>query len=131
MGSTLVKTATALILLEWQRRSLAHRRHGRDRVDRGPLTYTGTVFAALGVFTALVVDELSRRDWRAVAPRAVIVAVVGALQVPYLIHQAAHRFRAPAMSAVTGSVGGIVRGTKPLRLAASGAADTYAVTYIP
>ena len=46
-----------------------------------------TVFAALGIFAALLVEEGMRRDWRAVWRRALVVAgVIGALQVPYLIH---------------------------------------------
>jgi len=131
MGSILARMATALVLLDWHRRSLAHAAITAAIAWSAVHSYTGAVFVALGVFTALVADELSRRDWRAVASRAgLIVAVVAALQVPYLLHQAAQRFSHPAMGAVTGSLGGILRGTSPLRLGASAAAYTHAVTYI-
>ena len=131
VASTLVKTATALILLEWPRRSRLRAGVTAAIAWGAVQTYTGTVFAALGIFAALLVEDGMRQDWRAVWRRALVVAgVVGALQVPYLIHQAAHRFSAPAMSAVTGSLSRIIRGQEPLRLAASGARYVKAVDFI-
>ena len=131
VASTLVKTATALILLDWPRPSLARTGVTAAIAWSAVQTYTGTVFAALGIFAALLVEDAVRRDWRAALRRGLVVAgVIGALQVPYLIHQAAHRFREPAMSAVTGSISGIIRGKEPLRLAASGARYVKAVDII-
>jgi hypothetical protein len=131
IGPILARTATALILLGWHRRSLAHTAITAAIAWSAVHSYTGAVFVALGVFAALVADEIFRRNWRAAAARAgVVVAVVAALQVPYLLHQAARRFSEPAMGAVTGSIGGIVTGRNPLRLEASADVFTQAVAAI-
>ena len=131
VASTLVKTATALILLDWPRRSLVRTGITAAIAWAAVQTYTGTVFAALGIFAALLVEDALRRDWRAAWRRGLVVAgVIGALQVPYLVHQAVHRFGDPAMGAVTGSISDIIRGKDHPRLAASGARYVKAVDFI-
>lgn len=131
VASALARTATALILLGWHRRSLVHVAAIAAIAWCAVQTYTGAVFVALSVFAALLVDEAVRRDWRAAVSRASIIAAVAALlQVPYLVHQVTHGFRQPAMRAVTDSIAGVVSGSSPLRLAASAAAYTHAVAFI-
>jgi hypothetical protein len=131
VASALARIATALILLGWHRRSLAHVAAIAAIAWCAVHTYTGAIFVALSVFAALLAEEIIRRNWRAALSRsAIIAAVVGLLQVPYLVHQVAHGFSQPAMSAVTDSIAGVARGSNPLRLAASAAAYTHAVAFI-
>jgi hypothetical protein len=131
VGSTLAKTATALILLNWHRGSLVRSGVTAAIAWSAVQAYTGTVFVALGIFAALVVEECVRRDWRAAWQRGLVIAgVVGALQVPYVIHQVAQGFSHPAMGAVTYSITSIMRGHDHLRLTASAAAYAHAVSYI-
>ena len=88
VGSILAKAAMALILLDWQRGSLARVGITAAIAWSAVHAYTGTIFVALGIFAALIVNEAVRHDWRAVWRRGlVIVAVVAALQVPYATHQ--------------------------------------------
>jgi hypothetical protein len=125
MGSILAKTATALILLDWHRRSLLRVGVTAAIAWSAVHAYTGTIFVALGIFAALLVDQCIHREWREALRRGLVIAgAVGALQLPYAIHQVARRFSDPAMGAVTGSIAGIMRGSDHLRLAAS--ADYYA-----
>jgi hypothetical protein len=120
VGSILAKAATALILLGWHRRSLARVGVTAAIAWSAVHAYTGAIFVALGIFGALLVDEFMRRDWRAAWRRGLVIAgVIGALQIPYLIHQVAERFSDAAMGAVTGSLTSIMRGDDHLHLAAS------------
>jgi len=131
MGSILAKTATALILLDWHRASLARAAMTAAVAWSAVHAYTGSIFVALSVFAALVVDECVRRDWRAVWRRGLaIVGVVAALQVPYAIHQLSNRFGDQAMGAVTTSLGRVLSGGEQLRLASSAASYAEAVSYI-
>jgi hypothetical protein len=131
VGSILAEAATALILLDWHRRSLVRVGVTAAIAWGAVQAYTGTIFVALGVFAALLVDECVRWDWPAAWRRALVIAgAVGALQVPYLIHQVTQRFSHPAMGAVTGSLTGIMRGNDHLRLAASAAQYAHALTFI-
>jgi hypothetical protein len=131
VGSILAKTATALVLLHWHRRSLVHAGVTAAIAWSAVHAYTGAIFVALGIFAALVADEVVQRNWRTALRRALVVAaVVGALQIPYLVYQATQRFDRPAMGAVTGSIAGVLRGSNELRVSASAAAYTHAVAFI-
>jgi hypothetical protein len=83
VGSTLAKAATALILLDWHQKS-----RWRTGITAGIAwcavqAYTGAVFVALGVFTALIAGPLSRGDRRTAYRNGAIVAgIVALLQVP-------------------------------------------------
>jgi hypothetical protein len=114
MGSTLAKAATALILLDWHRRSAAHAAVTWAVAWCAVQAYTGAVFVTVAVCAAAIADPFLRGD-RKLATRnvLVIVAVSAALQLPYLAHQLSHRFADPAMDAVTGSVGRILTGAEP------------------
>ena len=131
VASALARTATALILLDWHRRSPGHVAAIAAIAWCAVQTYTGALFVALSIFAALLVDEAARRNWRAVVSRAwVVAAVVALLQVPYLVHQATHGFSQPAMRAVTDSIAGVAGGRNPLRVAESAAAYVHAVAFI-
>jgi hypothetical protein len=131
IGSLLARAATAMILLDWQRRSLLHVAVIAAVAWSAVHAYTGVIFATLGVFAGLLVDPCVRRDWRAAWRRGLVIAgVVGALQIPYLVHQIAGRFTQPAMAAVTGSLGRILGGDEPLRLAQSAAFYAHALDTI-
>jgi hypothetical protein len=131
VGSILARTATALVLFEWHRRSLAHTAVTAAIAWSAVHAYTGAIFVALGVFAALLVEEGVRRNWRGAIPRAcAIAAIVASLQLPYLIHRAASGVGQPAMGAVTSSIAGVARGRNPLRVMESGAAYVHAVGFI-
>lgn len=131
VGSILAKAATALILLDWHRRSLVRVGVTAAIAWSAVHAYTGAIFVAISIFAALLVDECVHRDWRAAWRRGLVIAgAVGALQVPYVIHQVAQRFSDPAMGAVTGSITGIMRGNDHLRLATSAAYYAHALTFI-
>jgi hypothetical protein len=131
VGSILAKAATALILLDWHRRSLAHVGITAAIAWSAVHAYTGTIFVALSIFAALIVNECLRRDWRAVRQRAlVIVGVVAALQVPYVIHQLSNRFSDAAMGAVTYSIARVMSGGEGLRVAKSAVFYAQALTSI-
>jgi len=105
MGSALAKMATALVLLKWPERSARGVAVAAALAWCAVQAYTGAVFVAVGVFTALLAPPFARRDWTAVRRNAgIIVLVVAALQVPYALHQFSSRFADSGMSAVTGSV---------------------------
>src|SRR5439155_9140973 len=109
-GSTLSKIATAMVLLDW------YDRPWRVAVIAAVAwfavqAYTGAIFVAVGVFTALVIDPIMQRDRTTAYRTAIVIAVVIAvLQVPYAVHQVSTRFRDSAMDAVTGSVARIAAG---------------------
>ena len=111
MGTTLAKTALALLLLNWHRRSLRHLAVVAAVAWASIHAYTGAVFVALSVLLALLVDEWQRMGRRqAVMAATTIAGVICALQVPYVIHQIATRFDHPAMGAVTGGITEILAG---------------------
>jgi hypothetical protein len=131
VGATLAKAATALILMDWHRGSLVRTGITAAVAWSAVHAYTGTIFVALSIFAALLVDVCIRREWRALWQRSlVIVGVVAALQVPYAIHQLANRFGDRAMGAVTHSIAGVVSGAEQPRLAASADAYRDALTLI-
>jgi hypothetical protein len=131
VGSILAKAATALILLDWHRRSLVHAGVTAAIAWSAVHAYTGAIFVAIGVFAALVADDVVHRHWRSALRRAAVAAaVVGGLQIPYLVYQATQRFDHPAMGAVTGSIAGVLQGSSQIRVSASAAAYTHAVAFI-
>jgi hypothetical protein len=120
VASALGKFAVAAILLGWHRR-------GPERVAAiaalawaGVQVYTGAIFVTVGVFAALLAEPVVRRRWReAVRTASVVLAVVAALQVPYVVHQVQQRFADPAMGAVTGGVSRILAGEASPEIAKS------------
>ena len=111
MGEMLTKTATALVLLNWHRRSSFHLALVAGIAWSSVHAYTGAVFVALSVLFALAVDTwIQRGRVAATVAVGVIIGVVAGLQVPYLIHQFSERFADPAMGVVTGGVSDILAG---------------------
>lgn len=112
LGSTLAKAATALVLLDWPRKSATRVALTAALAWIAVHAYTGAIFVAVSVFAALIVDPFVRGDRRAAARNAwIIAAAVAILQVPYLAYQLSHRFSSSAMGAVTGSLQRIVTGS--------------------
>jgi hypothetical protein len=111
IASAFGKIAIALIFLRWDRSAL-----WRVAVIAGIAwcavhVYTGAIFVTAGVFAALLAGPIGRRDWPMLGRRAaVIVAVVVALQIPYMLHQFRTGFQAAAMGAVTGNVRAVLSG---------------------
>ena len=131
VGSTLAKAATALILLDWHQRSALRTGITAAIAWCAVHAYTGAVFVALGVFTALIADPLRRGDRRtAVRNGAIGAAVVALLQVPHLVHQLGNRSDDSGMTAVIGSLGDTIAGRTPIRLAESVRAYTFALEYL-
>ena len=131
VGSILAKAATALILLDWHRGSLARVGITAAIAWSAVHAYTGTIFVALSIFAALVVNECLRRDWRAVQQRSLVIAgVVGALQIPYAIHQLSNRFSDAAMGAVTYSIARVMSGREGLHVTKSAVSYVQALTSI-
>lgn len=131
MGSILAKTATALILLDWHRGSLAQVGITAAIAWSAVHAYTGAIFVALSIFAALLADACVRRDWPTVWRRGFVIAgVVVALQVPYAIHQLSTGFSDSAMGAVTDSLKTVLSGRANVRLATSAAYYAGALTTI-
>ncbi len=112
MGSTLAKAATALVLLDWHRQSIARAAITAMLAWTAVHAYTGAIYVAVSVFVALLADPFTRGD-RALARRnlVIIAATVVLLQLPYVAHQVSNQFRDAAMGAVSGSVGRILSGS--------------------
>jgi hypothetical protein len=109
LGSTLAKAATALVLLDWPRKSATRVALTAALAWVAVHAYTGAVFVAVSVFAALLVEPFVQGDRRVTARNAwIIAAVVAVLQLPYLAYQLSHRFSTSAMGAVTGSLRQIV-----------------------
>ena len=131
MGAALAKLATALVLLDWPRRSMTGIAVTAALAWSAVHCYTGAVFTALGVFTSIVAGRLAgghRTD--AVRAALAIAAVVLALQVPLIVHRFASPSSTPAMGAVTSSVGQIVSGQAKPQFAGSWAGFAGAFTFI-
>ena len=131
MGAALAKIATALVLLGWPHRSLTGVVVTSAIAWSAVHCYTGAIFATLGIFAAIAAGWLARGD-RAGALRSVasIAVVVAVLQIPIVIHQRSAPLEAPAMGAVTGSLGRIVSGEARPDLARSWAGFSAAFTFI-
>lgn len=131
VGSALAKMATALVVLRWPERSVAGVAATAALAWCAVQSYTGAIFVAVGVFTALLAGPFARREWVALWRNAGVIAIVVALlQVPYGIHQLSTRFTDSGMSAVTGSVGGILMGREHPEFAKSWTGFTNAFTFI-
>jgi len=105
VASALGKMAIALVLLDWHRRGVARVALIAALAWSAVQVYTGAVFVTVSVFAALLMDPIAHRNWAGVRRSvAAIAAVVGMLQVPYLIHQIQNRFGDRAMSHVTEGV---------------------------
>jgi hypothetical protein len=120
IGSTLAKLATALVLLDWSRRSVLAVAVTGAVAWSAVHAYTGAVFVALGVFVALVGGPSAQRDWQKARRNALIIAgVVILLQLPHAVHQISTGFSDSAMGIVTSSVLSILSGGEPLQLGSS------------
>ena len=134
MAAVAIKTATALVLLGWPDRSLV-RAGGTAAVAWTSMHCNlPAVFPVIGIFLAIIVPPLLRRDYRAGGLRALTVAlVVLVLQLPYLAH---HIWRdaggggGGGVAAITESLGGVIAGSEPLRLSASATSLAHAVNRI-
>ena len=112
VASALGKMAIALMLLDWHRRGAARVALIAALAWSAVHVYTGAVFVTLGVFAALLIDPMARRNWAGVRRSAAAMAVVvGALQMPYLMHRVQTRFSDRAMGEVTGGVWRILTGS--------------------
>jgi hypothetical protein len=131
VGSTLAKAATALVLLDWHQRSSIRTGFTAAIAWCAVHAYTGAVFVALGVFTALAADPLRRGDRRTAWRNGlIVVGVVALLQVPWILHQLWNQDADSGMSAVIGSLGDTITGRTPIRLADSVHAYTFALEYL-
>jgi hypothetical protein len=131
MGSALARLATALVLLERPQRSSFGVALTAAVAWCAVQSYTGAIFVAVGVFTALLADPFARGDWVVLRRNAGIIAVVVLLlQVPYAVHQIASRFSDSGMRAVTGSVGKILTGRERPQFGASWAGYIEAFNFI-
>ncbi len=111
MGTMLAKAATALVLFDWHRRSIARASLTAVLAWTAVHAYTGAIYVAVSVFVAMLVDPFFRGDRHQARRNLAIVAVtIGLLQLPYLAHRLSSQFRADAMGAVSGSVGRILTG---------------------
>ena len=110
MGSTLAKAATALVLLDWPAKSSAKVALTAALAWSAVHAYTGAIFVAVGVFAALVLEPMTRRD-RPTALRnaALIAAAVVILELPLLVFEMSNR-GPEAMGAVTDSLRQIATG---------------------
>lgn len=112
VGSTLAKMATALILLDWHRRSPAAVALTAALAWSAVHTYTGAIFVTVSVFCALLADPFARGNRGQVRQNALLIAIaVALLQLPYVVHQVSTRYADSAMGAVTGSVWRILSGS--------------------
>ena len=103
--SILAKIATALILLDWHRGSLARVAVVALVAWSGVHSYTGAVFVAAGVFAAVLAPALAGRQWAEALRRgAVVAAVVALLQAPWAVYRLTADGAAPVMGVVTGSL---------------------------
>ncbi len=131
MGSILAKMATALVLLDWHRRSLGRVSLVAAIAWAAVHAYTGAVYVALAVFSAMVMPGVIEKAWRDVLTRAAVVAgVVAVLQLPYVVHRLSSRDGTPAMGVVTGSVGQVLTGRADARLTESVTGYVNAVSFI-
>ena len=111
MGAALAKVATALVLLDWHRQGVVRMGVCVGVAWCAVHAYTGAIFVAIGVFVAILLVPVSRRDWTsAMRGAGVIAAVVACLQLPYFVHRIAGDFSTSAMGGVFGSVERILSG---------------------
>jgi hypothetical protein len=131
MGSTLAKVAMALVLLNWHGGSAFRIALIAASAWSAVHAYTGAVFVAVSVFTALLAEPLVRGEWRAARRSAVIIVfAVALLQLPYVAHRVSARFSDSAMGAVSGSVAQILSGQERPQIAKSVAGYAAAFRFI-
>jgi hypothetical protein len=131
VGSTLAKLALASVLVGWYRASGMRAAITAALAWAAVHAYTGTIFVAVSVFVALILEPLLSKDWRAAGRRVlVVVAVVLTLQIPYAVHQVRSQFSDSAMGAVTDSVTQILTGQASPELSTSLNGFVQAVDYI-
>ena len=131
MGTALAKIAMATILLDWHRGSHLRALAAAAVAWSAVQAYTGAVFVAVGIFTAMLADPLIERDWRLTWRNVLAIAVaVAFLQLPYVAHQITHRFQDQAMGAVTDGVTRVLSGERPPEVAKSIDGYVDAVRYI-
>src|SRR5258706_2284882 len=92
-GTALEKIAMALVLRGWREQSRAGVVVTAAVAWCAVQSYTGAIFVAVGVFTAILALPFLKRD-RAMSWRnaAIIVIVVAALQIPHAVHQVSTKF---------------------------------------
>jgi hypothetical protein len=128
MGTALAKIAVAWVLLDWHRRSAIHAGVMAAVAWASVHAYTGAIFVVIGVFAAITLDPIVKRDRAMAARNAVaIVAAVILLQLPYAAHQLLYGFRDRAMSAPIGSAASVLTGERPPEIAKSVAGFLEAV----
>ncbi len=131
MGSALAKTAMALVLLGWHRGSTAHVAVTAALAWSAVHAHYGSIFVAVSVFVAILVEPLARRDWNGARRGAAVIAIVVVLlQVPYMAHRLSDRSGDNAMGIVSNSVGQIVSGSARPELGKSVAGYVDAVHFI-
>lgn len=131
MGTALAKVAIAAVLLDWHRGSAFCAAMAIAATWSAVQAYTGAVFVAVGVILAFLVDPLARGDHRMLKRNLIVSSlVVVLLQLPYAIHQITHRFDAPAMGAVTGSVARVLSGRDSPEIRKSVDGYVSAITYV-
>ncbi len=131
MAAIAIKGATALVLLGWHDRSLPH------IAATAALAWTAVhcnlpaVFPIIGIFAAIMLPPVLRRDARAVWQRAsTVAAVVLVLQLPYLAHRIWIDPGGGGIEVITASLGQILVGTEALRWSDSAASLGRAVNHI-
>lgn len=130
-GSTLAKAATALVLLDWSRKSATRVALTAAVAWIAVHAYTGAIFVTLSVFAALFLDPFVRGERRAAALNASIVAaVVALLQLPLLVHELSNRAGNAAMGAVTDSLQRIATGNALPEITKSVRSYAAAVNFI-
>jgi hypothetical protein len=131
MGSILAKIATALVLLDWHRRSVARVSVVALVAWSAVHSYTSAVYVATGVFAAILAPALASRRWAEALRRgAVIVAVVALLQAPWAVYRLTADGAAPVMGVVTGSLMEVVAGDASPRFDLSLASYVNAFSFI-
>lgn len=133
MAAVATKSATALVLLGWPERSLAHAGVTAALAWTAMHCNLPAIFPIVGIFAAIVAPPLLTRDYRGGAIRAATVAlVVMVLQIPYLAHQIWREADGggAGVSAITESLWQVLGGSEPLRLSQSAASLAHAVNRI-
>jgi hypothetical protein len=129
-GSTLAKAATALVLLDWPRKSAIAVGVTAAIAWSAVHAYTGAIFVAVGVFAALLADPFMRGNRPTAIRNASIIAIVVAiLQLPLLAHRLSDR-GARAMGAVADSLLRVATGEALPEASKSVAGYAAAVNFI-
>ena len=118
-------------ILGWHRGSTAHVAVTAALAWSAVHAHYGSIFVAVSVFVAILVEPLARRDWNGARRGAAVIAIVVVLlQVPYMAHRLSDRSGDNAMGIVSNSVGQIVSGSARPELGKSVAGYVDAVHFI-